>query len=325
MSTDSHADSQDSGKTFRASIRSHIQIARPGHWIKNVFVLPGILVAVSIDRSTLTPLLLLHIIIGLLSVCLVTSSNYVINEILDASSDREHPTKRNRAVPSGRINISLAYVQWIALGIAGIGISLMISIPMAITMACFWIQGCIYNIRPFRSKDIPYLDVLSESVNNPLRMLAGWFITRTSLIPPASLLVSYWMIGAYFMTVKRLAEYRDINDHARSIAYRKSFAFYDQPRLLVSIMFYSSSAMLFLGAFIMRYRMEWILCFPLVALVMAMYLSLAFKENSAVQRPEGLYREPLLMTAIIACTALMLLLLFVDLPVLHRIFIPSIP
>ena len=56
-------------------------------------------------------------------------------------------------------------------------------------------------------------------------------------------------------------------------------------RLLVSIMFYGSAAMLFLGAFVMRYRLELILAFPLVALVMAMYLDLSFKEDSAVQRP----------------------------------------
>ena len=41
-------------------------------------------------------------------------------------------------------------------------------------MFVLWVMGCIYNIPPVRSKDLPYLDVLSEAVNNPLRMLAGW-------------------------------------------------------------------------------------------------------------------------------------------------------
>ena len=89
-------------------------------------------------------------------------------------------------------------------------------------------------------------------------------------------------------------------------------------------MFYASDAMLFFGAFIMRYRIELILAFPLVALVMALYLLLAFKPDSAAQRPEGLYREPWLMAAVVACAAVMIVLLFVNLPVLHRIFAPSI-
>jgi len=71
--------------------------------------------------------------------------------------------------------------------------------------------------------------------------------------------------------------------------------------------------------------LELILSFPLVALVMAIYLSLAFKTDSAVQRPEGLYREPQLMAAVISCTVLMVLLLFGDVPILYRIFVPSAP
>ena len=309
----------------QASLRGHIKIARADHWIKNVFVLPGIVVAISIDRGRLTSILPWHIFNGLASVCLVTSSNYVINEVLDARFDREHPGKRDRPVPAGQVNIPLAYLQWIALMLAGVGLGLIISVPFALVLAGLWLMSCVYNIAPIRSKDVPYLDVLSESINNPLRMLAGWYITSTKALPPASLLISYWMIGCYFMAIKRLAEYRDIDDATRSKTYRKSFAFYDERRLLVSIMFYASQAMLFFGAFIMRYRLELILSFPLVALVMAIYLSLAFNKDSAVQRPEGLYREPRLMAAVITCAVIMVLLLFVDVPILYRIFVPSAP
>jgi hypothetical protein len=83
--------------------------------------------------------------------------------------------------------------------------------------------------------------------------------------------------------------------------------------------------MLFFGAFIMRYRLEMVLAFPLVALVMALYLSLAFDKDSAAERPERLYREPGLMVAVCACTTLMVLLLFIDVPVLYRIFTPTVP
>jgi hypothetical protein len=186
-------------------------------------------------------------------------------------------------------------------------------------------MGCIYNIPPVRSKDLPYVDVLSEAVNNPLRLLAGWFIAGTASVAPASLLLSYWMVGCYFMAMKRYAEYRDIGDPRRATAYRRSFGFYTEERLLVSIMFYGSAAMLFLGAFIMRYRLELILSFPFIALVMAMYLLLAFAPNSAVQRPEGLYKEPTLMAAVAICSAIIGVLLIVDIPILPRIFSPTAP
>ena len=75
----------------------------------------------------------------------------------------------------------------------------------------------------------------------------------------------------------------------------------------------------------MRYRLELILSFPLVALVLAIYLRVALKPNSAAQHPERLYREPALMASVVATSIVMLVLLRVDLPALHRIFTPTAP
>jgi 4-hydroxybenzoate polyprenyltransferase len=313
------------GVRVRPTLAGHVRIARIDHWFKNVFVFPGIIAAIGVDPSGAGSGLWMRILIGLVSVCLVASSNYVINEVLDAPSDRAHPVKRNRPTPAGLVSVPLAYVQWLALMVIGVGLGLLVSKAFAITMAVLWVMGCIYNIPPIRSKDVPYVDVLSEAVNNPLRMLAGWFIGSTASLAPASLLFSYWMVGCYFMAIKRYAEYREIGDAAAAAAYRKSFAYYTSERLIVSIMFYASAAMLFLGSFVMRYRMELILAFPLIALVMAIYLDLSFKKDSPVQRPEGLYREPKLMVAVIVCSVVMGALMLVDIPVMQTIFSPTAP
>jgi 4-hydroxybenzoate polyprenyltransferase len=309
----------------RPTLKGHIQIARVDHWFKNVFVLPGIIAAVGSDPAHVPSTIWFNIIVGLFATCLVASSNYTINEVLDAPTDRFHPVKHTRPVPSGKVSIPLAYVQWIVLMLVGVGLGLLVSVPLAATLFVLWLMGCIYNIPPIRSKDLPYIDVLSESINNPLRMLAGWFIASTASVAPASLLLSYWMVGCFFMATKRYAEYREIGDPARAAAYRKSLGHYTLERLMVSIMFYASAAMLFLGAFIMRYRLELIIGFPFVAAVMAIYLSLAFKEHSAAQNPEGLYREPKLMIAVVACTLLMGALLVVNIPAMQTIFAPTAP
>ena len=306
----------------RPCLKGHLKIARFDHWFKNVFVLPGVAVALSMAPAHFEVILLWRVVLGLLAIGLVASSNYVLNELLDAPYDRNHPVKYRRPVPSGQVHIGLAYGQWIGLAIAGVGLGWQISVAFALTLAAFWVMGCIYNMPPLRSKDIPYLDVLSESVNNPLRMLAGWFIVGIAVVPPVSLLLSYWMIGCYFMAMKRFAEYCDIQDPKRAAAYRKSFAFYTENRLLVSVMFYSAAAMLFFGAFIVRYRLELIVSFPLVALVLAVYLAVAFKDNSPVQRPEALYREALIMLPVSLCVLVMGVLLFIDIPFLHWLFAP---
>ncbi|WP_089943791.1 UbiA prenyltransferase family protein [Candidatus Entotheonella palauensis] len=305
------------------TLKGHIEIARFDHWFKNVFVIPGVFAALLLAPDYQGADLIWRLIAGLVAIGMVASSNYVINEVLDAPYDRQHPVKCHRPVPSGRVHIPIAYAQWLVMMVAGIGLGSTLSFSFAVVLAVLWGMGCVYNIRPVRSKDLPYIDVLTEAVNNPLRMLAGWFMASSALVPPASLLVSYWMIGCYFMTMKRFAEYRDLKEPALASAYRKSFAFYTEQRLLVAVMFYGSAAMLFFGAFIVRYRLELIVSFPFVALVMAVYLALAFKEDSAVQRPEGLYREPLIMAPVIACSLIMVLLWMVDIPFLHRLFAPT--
>jgi decaprenyl-phosphate phosphoribosyltransferase len=305
--------------------RAHIGIARPDYWFKNVFVIPGIVIALGTVSGVDARSIAIRIVVGLIATCLIASSNYTLNEVLDAPFDRHHPEKRNRAVPSGRVKPAAAYVQWLLLLAAGMSLAQTISIQFTLSLLALWLMAVVYNVPPIRSKDQPYVDVLSEAINNPLRMLAGWFIVTNATMAPASLLLSYWMIGCYFMALKRYAELASIGDRMTAGAYRRSFAFYTQERLIVSIMFYSAAAMLFFGAFCMRYRLELILAFPLVALVMAMYLRVSLKPNSVAQNPEHLYRERGLMVAVVATTFAMVILLRVDLPIMHRLVTPTAP
>jgi 4-hydroxybenzoate polyprenyltransferase len=296
---------------------------RVDHWTKNVFVLPGVVAAVSLTGAHFGMATFLRVIVGLIAVGLVASSNYTINEVLDAPFDAHHPTKRLRPVPSGRVSIPLAYLQWIVLGVAGVARGRTIGGRFTAALVALWIMGCVYNIRPLRSKDVPYVDVLTEAINNPIRMVAGWYIVTAAIVPPATMLLGYWMVGCYFMAIKRYAEVRQLAEAGKLAAYRRSLAYFTPERMLIAIMFYAAAAMLFFGAFIIRYRLELVLSFPFVALVMAAYLELGFRAESAAQNPEKLYHEPGLMLAVTACTVVMVALMYVDLPFLHALIDPS--
>lgn len=310
--------------SFGDRIAAHIRILRLDHAIKQAFIVPGILLGTALAGERLSSTIAVHVVVGLLAATLISSSNYVLNEILDAPFDRIHPTKRNRPAACGLVHFGWGYAQWIALMVAGIALANTISFGFTLSAAALWVMGCIYNIPPLRSKDVPYIDVLSESVNNPIRFLLGWYMI-TALVPPLSLLLSYWMLGAYFMALKRFSEYRQIGDETVAAGYRRSFRYYSQESLLNSVAFYASAAMLFFGAFIMRYRMELILAFPIVAWLMAIYFGLSFRTESAVQNPEKLYREPRLMAVLGLCIATFTVLLFIDLPWLQSCFPKSHP
>jgi 4-hydroxybenzoate polyprenyltransferase len=301
-------------------IVAHLRIMRLDHSIKQIFIIPGIVLAMAMTGSGLSAKVLIRILIGLVASTLIACSNYVVNEILDAPFDRLHPIKKNRPAASGLVHAGWGYAQWIVMMLAGMALASYLGRGFLLSAAALWIMGCVYNIQPLRSKDIPYVDVLSESINNPLRFCLGWYSVVTAILPPASLLVSYWMLGCYFMSLKRFSEYRQIADPAAAAAYRSSFRYYSEESLLNSATFYAAACMLFFGAFMMRYRIELILSFPVVAWLMAVYFSLSFRHESAVQNPERLYREPKLMIPLGICVALIVLLLFVNLPWIAAMF-----
>src|SRR3546814_15646823 len=72
----------------------------------------------------------------------------------------------------------------------------------------------MYNLKPLRTTHKAYLDVISESINNPIRLTLGWTMVDPTTLPPSSLLLAYWTGGAFLMGAKRLSEYRDISTEA---------------------------------------------------------------------------------------------------------------
>src|SRR5437764_13284383 len=81
----------------------YISIARPDHWLKNVFMLIGVVLACFYQPVLFWGFDSRRLLIGFLTTCLVASSNYVLNEILDAPTDEKHPHKPTRPIPSGRV------------------------------------------------------------------------------------------------------------------------------------------------------------------------------------------------------------------------------
>ena len=153
----------------------YIRIARPDHWLKNVFMVLGIVLAVFYRPAAANPGLLITLCVGMLSVCLVASSNYVINEVIDGPRDALHPVKRHRPVPAGLVNVSWAYVEWIALGAAGLLLAAASTSRSSGRRCGCWRWACSTTCRRSGSRTWPYLDVLSESVNNAIRLYLGWF------------------------------------------------------------------------------------------------------------------------------------------------------
>ena len=300
----------------------YLRIARIDHWFKNIFMIPGVVLGAML-ADTLPNDLFWRLLLGVFSVCLIASANYTINEWLDRSFDRFHPIKKARAAVQEKMNPTLVYLQWAVLAAAGLGLSLAIGTEFLVMNVILLIMGVLYNVPPIRTKDLKYLDVLSESINNPLRFLLGWYIIAPAAIPPSSVLISYWMGGAFLMGVKRYAEYRHIANPELAGQYRRSFRYYTEESLLLSSLLYAFISAVLLGVFLVRYKVEFLLSIPLFSILFVWYLHISMQANSASQAPEKLYRDKGFMAFIVLLSVVTMGLFFVEIPWLAWVLNPN--
>ena len=300
--------------------RDYVSLARPSHWVKHIFVLPGIVLAVLLLDRDLEGLAV-PILLGLLSAACIASANYVLNEWLDARSDAFHPTKASRPAVAKQLSRGIVVLEYFALAVVGIALAYAVSTLLAIVAGLFLASGWIYNIPPIRTKDVAYLDVLTESLNNPIRLTLGWVMVDPTTLPPGSLLGAFWMAGAFLMAIKRLAELRTVGASGLNL-YRVSFRHYSQTSLLISALEYSLLTAFFVAVFFVKYRIEYILALPALAAVFGAYLSVGLDEESAAQAPERLLGEPRLLVTITLLVVALVVLTWVDLPVLEQLTSP---
>ena len=286
------------------------KLIRVDYWPKNIMVIPGFLIFVllsgEIDNYLLTNPL--NIIISITSILLVCSSNYILNEILDRDYDKHHPEKKNRPMVSGRFTLRFAYFTYLLFSLSSFLFAYLINFNFLITVILLFIMGLIYNVKPIRTKDLPYIDVISESFNNVLRFFLGWFIVDHNYLPPISIIIIFWTSGAFLMTIKRFSEMKAGQKMSIS-KYRKTFSKYTPNKLLLISIFYCILCNLFLGIFLIKYKVELILLFPFIAIIFVHYLSLSLEKNPITQNPEKIFLDKKLISYIITSSLLLLIIL----------------
>jgi len=208
------------------------------------------------------------------------------------------------------------YVLYIIIALIGILMATLVSRILFILELWLFVMGVLYNVKPFRLKDVPYIDALIESVNNLIRLFIGWFIVTSSYFPPISIGIGYWMAGAFLMETKRFAEYRMINNPKIAENYRKSFKYYDEKSLIIISFFYAMLSVFFVGVFLLKYKIELLLFIPFYIGLFCFYFAISFEKDSSVQKPEKLYKEKGLMLYIAFLLILFVFLMKIDIKLL---------
>ena len=163
----------------RPSLRTWIKAARLHQWVKNALVLVPPLLA----HAILQPGVLVHALLAFLGFGLCASSVYIVNDLLDLGSDRQHPRKRHRPFASGALSARSGLVAAALLLAGAIAVAATLNQYFLATQATYYVVTWAYSLR---LKQVAMLDVMTLSALYTLRIVAGAAATDVAL--------SFWLL-----------------------------------------------------------------------------------------------------------------------------------
>jgi 4-hydroxybenzoate polyprenyltransferase len=179
---------------FKALIKS----MRIRQWTKNVFVLAALV----FDRQLLNVTSLWHSVAGMLIFCLLSSSVYLFNDIMDVEADRKHPEKSKRPIASGQLPIPVALIASIILVVITLPLAYLLSPWFALIAFIYFALNFAYSIW---LKHIAIVDVLLVATFFVLRVAAGVTLIKVERFSPWLYVVTT-LFALYIGFGKRRAE-----------------------------------------------------------------------------------------------------------------------
>jgi len=176
---------------------SLIETLRPFQWIKNF----ALFAAVILNGQLTDSYLFSQSILAFISFCFLSSSSYLINDLLDIENDRNHPVKKDRPLARGDVPLPLAVFSALFLLFAGLGVSLFVNINF-FTLAIFFVL--LQYAYSFFLKKKALLDIIGIATFFIMRAYAGEIATGYHL--PIWIMLTVIFLSLFIASGKRRSE-----------------------------------------------------------------------------------------------------------------------
>lgn len=219
-----------------------LKLFRPRQWMKNL----ALFAAITFGGQLLNGEVFLNVFLGFLTFCLLSSSTYVLNDILDIDKDKLHPFKKARPIVSGRVSVPEAFFLFALL----ISISLVFSLQLGFlftSLACVYIiLQILYSIG---FKSLAIFDILLIASGYILRVFAGEVISGYHI--SVWLLLTTISLSLFLAVGKRRSELTLLSKitGAHISEVRKSLSHYSEPLLHAFATIFATSTFVFYSMF----------------------------------------------------------------------------
>lgn len=196
-------------------LRYVIRAMRPRQWTKNAIVFMALLFSVNQqyqvdDPSSWVPKLL-ESLVAFACFALVSSADYLVNDIRDVESDRAHPRKRRRPIAAGLLPVRAAWAWAAVLALAGNAAAFALDWRMGLVILAYTALMVAYS---YRLKHIVLIDLMVIAAGFVMRAMAGALAIDVPISPWLYVMTA---LGALFLGInKRRAELELLQDGAGS-------------------------------------------------------------------------------------------------------------
>lgn len=218
-------------------IAALVQALRPKQWTKNLLLFAGVLFAQQMGH----PDLALRALQGFVAFSLQSGAVYLLNDLLDVASDREHPVKRHRPVASGRLPVAVAWTVLPAVLAAAVVIGWPLGAGFRAVLGIYLVMNLAYS---FWLKHQVLIDAFVIALGFVLRAIAG-----VQLLIPVSphTTISPWLLvctffGALFLALAKRR--RELENHGDAAGRRRAVLLQYTPELLDGLLLITAAASL---------------------------------------------------------------------------------
>lgn len=264
--------------------KEYIRLCRPHQWYKNLLVF----LALFFSSSLFNAELVLISVYAFFILVMISSANYVLNDIFDANKDKLNDDKKNRPIASGKIKIENAILFSVILILTSLALSLSINMLFFYSVLTLFILTLFYTII---LKKIFLLDIFTISANFVVRAIAGAIVIGVFVSP--WLVTGIFLFAIFLVTGKRYGESyflgKDAEKHRHVLRYyTKQFTkpfFYSLTIMLMGCFFFFS--------FFDHPRLMW--SFPIFILLLVRYIYIISMDKRIAANPEKALKDRYLL------------------------------
>jgi 4-hydroxybenzoate polyprenyltransferase len=181
---------------------------RPRQWIKNVFVFAALV----FDQKLTDWPLLGNTVVAFILFCMISSTVYIMNDLVDLEKDKQHPKKKRRALPSGQLKPWFAIVSAIAILAVCLPLSFWLDPYFGLIIVTYFLLNIAYS---FTLKNIVLIDVMVVTAGFVLRVAAGVIVVDAARFSPW-LYLSILFLGLFLSIGRRRHELTLLQEGANS-------------------------------------------------------------------------------------------------------------